>query len=102
MWIHTRPRSEFELGILLNLDQASRININKLGEKWFVEAMIGTDAFPLAATASEEEAIDVVRTILRSLAAGETALDLSTAPAKDTSMDEMGASSEPGRDAAAA
>ena len=76
MWVHTRPRTEQENAILINLEQSTRITISKLGERWFIEAMIGTEAFPLATAGSNEEAHAILKHIFDRIHAGETALDL--------------------------
>jgi hypothetical protein len=76
MWVHTRPRNEHENAILINLDMASRINISKLGERWFIEVMIGTEAFPIAIAESLEEAGDLMRKVFDALKSDEKALDL--------------------------
>ena len=76
MWIHTRPRSEQDNGLLINLDQCGRVQVSKLGEKWFIEAMLGSDAYPIAAAGSQEEAHALLKRIFDSLNAGEKALDL--------------------------
>ena len=78
MWVHTRPRNEHENAILINLNQASRINISKLGEKWFIEVMIGSEAFPIATAQSLEEAADLMKQVFEALKADEKALDLET------------------------
>jgi hypothetical protein len=76
MWIHTRPRTEQENAYLINLAQASRVNISKIGERWFIEAMIGTEAFPLAMANSVEEAHAILKHIFDKIHASECALDL--------------------------
>lgn len=77
MWIRTKPRSEHETRLLVNLDQSSRITISKLGERWFIEVMLGTDAFPVASAKSQEEAEALLKSIFDSLHSDEKALDLS-------------------------
>ena len=76
MWVHTRPRNEHENAILINLDMASRINISKLGEKWFIEVMIGNEAFPVAIAESLEEAGELMKRVFDAIKADERALDL--------------------------
>ena len=76
MWIHTRPRSEQENAFLINLNQASRVTISKLGERWFIEAMIGTEAFPLAQAHSNEEAHAILKHIFDCMNSNDQALDL--------------------------
>jgi len=76
MWIYNRPRNEHDNRFLLNLDHGSRINVNALGEHWFVEVMLGSEAIPIASTDSQEEAIALQKRIFEGLKAGEKALDL--------------------------
>jgi hypothetical protein len=76
MWISTKPRSEQDQSFLLNLDQCSRINISKLGERWFIEVMLGSDAFPVASAGSQEEAQAFLKQIFDSLRDDVKALDL--------------------------
>ncbi|HZT42154.1 MAG TPA: hypothetical protein VFA07_08185 [Chthonomonadaceae bacterium] len=80
MWIFSRPRNEHESRFLLNLEQSSRINLIQLGERWFVEVMLGTESVPVASASSPEEAAALIKRIFDSLRAGEAALDLEAPP----------------------
>src|SRR5579872_1683729 len=82
MWIYTRPRNENDNRFLLNLDLCSRVNVSQLGEKWFVEVILGSESFPVAAMGSREEAVDIVQQVFDSLKADEKALDLAAPPEK--------------------
>jgi hypothetical protein len=82
MWISTKPRSEQDMSFLLNLDQGSRINISKLGERWFIEVMVDSEGFPVASANSQEEAQAIVKQIFDSLRDDVKALDLN-APAEE-------------------
>ncbi|HLK61368.1 MAG TPA: hypothetical protein VKU00_32765 [Chthonomonadaceae bacterium] len=76
MWIYSKRRGEHDNRFVLNLDLCSRIHLTQLGEKWFVEAMLESEAQPIASTNSQEEASDILKRIFESLKAGEKALDL--------------------------
>ena len=80
MWIFSRPRNEHENRFLLNLDQSSRINLIQLGERWFIEVMLGTESVPVASANSQEEAATLLKRIFDSLLAGAEALDLEAPP----------------------
>lgn len=92
MWIFSRPRNEHENRFLLNLDQSSRINLIQLGERWFVEVMLGTESVPVAAANSPEEAAALIKQIFDSLLAGADALDL------DASAQQPGNEPRPGNE----
>src|ERR1044071_4642309 len=78
MWIYSKRRNEHDNRFLLNLDLCSRINLTQLGEKWFIEVMLGSEAHPIAFTTSQEEAAELLQQIFESLKSGEKALDLET------------------------
>src|SRR5690348_966595 len=80
MWIHTMPRSEYDVPFLLNLALCSRVNISQLGERWFIEVMLESEAVPVATARTQEEAMGIVRRIFDAIRAGESALDLSAQP----------------------
>ena len=84
MWIYSKRRNEHDNRFLLNLDLCSRINLTQLGEKWFIEVMLGTEAYPVAFATSQEEVADLIQRIFESLKAGEKALDLETSGHEST------------------
>src|SRR5438552_74593 len=76
MWIYSKRRGEHDLRYLMNLDQCSRINLTQIGERWFIEVMLGSETVPIAQVNSQEEADAILREIFESLAEGKSALDL--------------------------
>jgi len=76
MWVYTRRRHEHDPRFVINLDHYPSIAINKLGERYFVDAGTGGDTTTLASTDTEEEATRFVQQIFDALEAGKTALNL--------------------------
>jgi len=76
MWVYTRRRHEHDPRFVINLDHYPSIAINKLGERYFVDAGTGGDTTTLASTDTEEEATKFVQQIFDALEAGKTALNL--------------------------
>ena len=60
----------------MNLDMCSRINLSELGEKWFIELVIGSETTPIAQVATQEEAAKILQAIFHSLQEDRPALDL--------------------------
>lgn len=90
MWVYTKSRGEKDKRFLLNLDICSRINISQLGEKWFLEVILGSDSFPIAALNSQEEAETLMQHIFDHFKEEGKAIDLDASPAqlKDPPKDE--------------
>lgn len=80
MWIYSRPKNEHDNRFVLNLDLCSRISVNQLGEKWFVEVMLGAEAVPVAAAPTQEEAMGLLLQVFEALRSGDNALDLAAPP----------------------
>lgn len=76
MWVFTKPRNEYDVRFLLNLDLCSRVGINQLGERWFVEVTLGTETVPVASAGSQEEAAALMGRIFGAIEAGKQGLDL--------------------------
>ena len=76
MWLLSRPRSEHDNRFLLNMELGSRINLTTLGEKWFVEVVVGTESHPVAVAGTGEEANAILKRIFDAVAAGDHSLDL--------------------------
>ncbi len=85
MWIFTRPRSEHDMKFMLNLDQCSRIQLTQLGERWFVEVMLGTESVPVASAGSVEEAAELLALVFEAIRSGDNALDLSVSSGSQSS-----------------
>ncbi len=62
--------------MLVNLSQHSAIQVAQLGNKWFVDVVLGNDSTTLAQVDTQEEADGLVQQIFDSLHAGEKAFDL--------------------------
>jgi hypothetical protein len=82
MWVYTKPRNEHDKRQLLDLAHFSVVTVSQLGERWFVDAVMGSDSSPLASANSQEEANTIVEYIFDSLKAGENAIDLNLPPQK--------------------
>ncbi len=80
MWIYTKPRNEHDNRFLLNMALCSRVSVNQLGDRWFIEVTLGTEAVPVAATGSREQALALVRRIYEGIRSGEQAMDLGDLP----------------------
>src|SRR5437762_14054198 len=89
MWIYSRRRNEQDHRFLMNLDLCSRINLTQLGEKWFIEVMLGADAHPVATLNSQEEADALLKQIFENLQAGAAALDLEALPEAEAPQKEQ-------------
>jgi hypothetical protein len=76
MWVYSKSRGEHDNRFMVNLDQVSRINVSQLGGKWFLEVILGSESFPVAAAASREEVLLILARIFDGIQAGERALDL--------------------------
>ncbi|HLV81796.1 MAG TPA: hypothetical protein VKT32_16025, partial [Chthonomonadaceae bacterium] len=82
---------------LLNLDQSARINLIQLGERWFVEVMLGSESVPVASANSPEEASALIKRIFESIRAGEDALDLEAPPQEAGNAPRPGSEPHNGR-----
>jgi hypothetical protein len=76
MWVFSKHRGEHDYRFLMNLDQCSRINLTPLGEKFFIEVVLGSETIPIAQVSSQEEAEAIQKQVFMGLQAGEKALDL--------------------------
>lgn len=88
MWVFTKPRGEHDRRSLLNLALCSRINISQLGDRWFLEVILGNDTFPIAALNSLEEADNLLHQIFDHMRTDEKAMDMAAAEEKPREVHE--------------
>lgn len=105
MWIYTKPRNEHDIRFMLNLDLCTRVNVNQLGERWFLDVTLDSESIPVASSASEQEAFGLLQLVFDSLKNGRKALDLvadaPAAPANAAAAPAQNASSAAERHAPA-
>jgi hypothetical protein len=97
MWVYTRSRGEHDRRFLLNLSHCSRISVSQLGERWFLEVILGNDTLPIASVNSQEEAETLLERLYACLKADAKAMDLDAPEEKpEDRRKESGNAGHPG------